>query len=118
MISDVLADLKGDSLLTTYINGRVYRGMLPPNPTYPLILFEANKEIQNTLSGESTLQKIVFEFEIHGRSYVETKNILGALTGALNTGTTYRHTMIAVDDGRYNDETEQYQLTAQASIWG
>lgn len=118
MISDVLADLKADTTLSTYIFGRVYRGMLPPNPTYPLILFEADKEIQNTLNGQSSLQKTVFTFEIHAGSYVATKNILGALNGALNTGTNYRHVMVAVDDGRFNDETEQYQLTAQSSIWG
>jgi hypothetical protein len=118
MISQVLADLKADLTLTSLINGRVYRTILPDNPTYPLVLFDVQREIQNTLSGESTLKKYLYDYVIMGGSYVECKNIYNALNQALNNGTSYTHTMLSRDDGNFNDETEQYILNAQSSIWG
>ena len=118
MISQVLADLKADSTLTSLINGRIYRSILPDNPTYPLVLFETEKEIQNTLGGESSLQRYVFDFMVMGASYVECKAIFNALNSALTSASGYSHTMLSSDDGEFNDEIEQYLINAQSSIWG
>lgn len=117
MISQVLADLKADSTLNGLINGRIYRSILPDYPTYPLILFETEKEVQNTLSGESSLQHNIFDFMIMGVSYVECKDIFNALNNALVVSNNFRHTMLSSDDGQFNDEIEQYVLNAQSSIW-
>lgn len=118
MISQVLADLKADSTLNGLINGRIYRSILPDYPTYPLILFETEKEIQNTLGGESTLQRYLFDFIIMGKSYVECKSIFNAMNNALFNSTNFSHTMLSSDDGQFNDEIEQYVINAQSSIWG
>jgi len=117
MISQVLADLKADSTLNGLINGRIYRSILPDYPTYPLVLFETEKEVQNTLSGESSLQHNIFDFMIMGVSYVECKDIFNALNNALVVSNNFRHTMLSSDDGQFNDEIEQYVLNAQSSIW-
>lgn len=117
MISQVLADLKADSTLNGLINGRIYRSILPDYPTYPLVLFETEKEVQNTLSGESSLQHNIFDFMIMGVSYVECKDIFNALNNALVASNNFRHTMLSSDDGQFNDEIEQYVLNAQSSIW-
>ena len=117
MISQVLADLKADSTLNGLINGRIYRSILPDNPTYPLVLFETEKEVENTLSGESSLQHNIFDFMIMGVSYVECKDIFNALNTALVVSNNFRHTMLAADDGEFNDEIEQYLLNARSSIW-
>ena len=118
MISNVLSDLKSDPGLIALINGRVYRTALPDNPVYPLILFDVQKEIQNTLGGESSLQRYVFDYIVMGASYVECKAIYNALNIALNSGTDYAHTMLNSDDGTFNDEVEQYVINAQSSVWG
>ena len=117
MISQVLADLKADSTLNGLINGRIYRSILQDNPTYPLVLFETEKEVENTLSGESSLQHNIFDFMIMGVSYVECKDIFNALNTALVVSNNFRHTMLAADDGEFNDEIEQYLLNARSSIW-
>lgn len=118
MISTVLADIKADSTLNSLLSGRVYRSLLPDNPVYPLILFETEREIQNTLGGPSTLQRFIFDYIIMGANYVQCKSIYEALDNALLASSNFKHTMLSSDDGEFNDEIEQYIINAQSSIWG
>jgi len=118
MISQIIADMKADAGLTALVGSRIYRGLVPQGTLFPLILFEANQEIQNTLSGPSSLQKYEFDYEIHAESYVSAKAILNALKVALSAGSGYSYTITFVDDGRFNDEIGQYTLTATINFWG
>ena len=120
MINEVLEDLKAYTPLTDIIGTRIYRGKVPASvtPVYPLIFFDADRAMENTLSGESSLQHYIFNFEVHASSYVVTKNIRWQLMNALVSADNYKAVNTEVTDDRYNDETDQYMLTVNVFIWG
>lgn len=116
-VQTVFNTLTAHSGLAGIVASRIYRGRLPQNPTYPLVLFRASEDPENHLTGESDLKHLEFEFECYATDYSQLENIKTQLQTALSTSLNFRAVCAGVADGDYQDATGNYSIFFDYSIW-
>jgi len=116
-VSTVLSYLNGYSGFNALVGGRVYRTKFPQNITYPSVLFEVNREISNTLGGETTPTKYQYNFKIHAKGYDSVESILTQLKAAISAATSFSGICLSVSDGEFQEEQVIYTMMVDFSIW-
>lgn len=113
-VQTVLTTLAAHGGLAGIVASRIYRGRLPKDPTYPLILFRAAEDPESHLSGESDLKHFEFEFELYAENYAQLEQIKTQLKEALSL---LDAVCTAVADDDYQDATGNYSIFLDFSIW-
>lgn len=114
---NIYSVLKADAALNNLINGRLYRGRIPQNAQYPLIMYHISQAPQNTLNTVSSLKKYSFEVEIYAPTYILCESIQVQLSSALNAATDFKTVCESITDDNYQDELGNYSIFVDYSIW-
>jgi len=112
----ILNTLTAHTGLAGLVASRIYRIRIPQNPTYPLILFRVSEEPQNSLSSSNDMNYEA-EFELYGASFSELENIKAQLKDALTNATDLKSVCTAVADDDFQDDTGNYSIFLDFSIW-
>lgn len=115
-VKTVLQTLKAHAGLSAIVGTRIYRFTIPQKPTYPLILFNADEQFINTLSGKSSLNKWLYTFELKAKNLSTLNNMAAQLELALNSGS-FSPVIDSVNDEEYEDDIENYTSLIEVSIW-
>lgn len=84
--------------LSPLVEGRVYPDVLPDDPVYPCIRYDASTESINTLCGQSELSRIRYSLHIFSRSVADAI-LLVAQVQATMRGFVFRNVPVAWMDG-------------------
>jgi hypothetical protein len=115
--TDIKTILDGYSGLTALVSTRIYVVKLPQLPTYPNVVLSYNREIENTLSGESSLEHLIMQVDVRDTSYSSVRSIVIQVKAAMAAATNLTSICITDEDLPYEDGVETYRTALRFSIW-
>lgn len=116
-VQNVLTTLTNHVGLAGLVASRIYRGRLPQNPEYPLILFRYSEDPENTTGGASSLKHYTYEFECYGADYQILENIKTELIDALASTSDFSSVCSGVADDDYQSDNGNYSIFLDFSLW-
>lgn len=113
----ILNHIKNDQNLKYLVGARIFRGRIPQNPRYPLIMYSTEKDNENSLSGNDGVIHYEFAFELYGRDYEKLEEVAAKLKTALSTSSTFKSLCVSEADDDYQDDNKLYSIFMDFSIW-
>lgn len=115
--TDVFTVLDNYAGLTALVSARNYIVKLPQNPTYPNTVVSFDRTIENTLSGETSLEHSELQIDCRATTYSEVRAVVIQVKAAMAASTTYQSICLTDDDLNFDDEIDTYRTVLRFSIW-
>ncbi len=116
-VSTIRTHLINDSALSALVSDRVYRKQIPQNSTFPLILFNSTDDPQSDLDGSTFGKHYEVEFEVYAPTLASADAVVSALNSALGSSSDFSSACKGVADDDYIDDTNNYSIFLDYSIW-
>jgi len=115
--TDIKTELDGYSGLSNLVSTRNYIVKSPQNPTLPYNVLTYNREIINTLSGESSIEHAELQIDIRAATYAVTRSVAIQVKAAMAAATGFTSTCITDEDLNFEDDVTTYRTVLRFSVW-
>lgn len=115
--TDIKTVLDGYSGLSSLVSSRNYIVKSPQNPTTPYNVLSYNRTIENTLSGESSIEHVELQIDIRAGTYAETRSVAIQVKAAMAAATTVTSICLTDEDLNFEDDVTTYRTVVRFSVW-
>ena len=115
--TDIKTVLDNYAGLSALVSTRNYIVKSPQNPTAPYNVLSYNREIQNTLSGESSIEHVELQVDIRATTYAVTRSVAIQVKAALAAATTVTAICLTDEDLNFEDDVSTYRTVLRFSVW-
>lgn len=115
--TDIKTILDDYSALSSLVSTRNYIIKSPQNPATPYNVLSYNREIQNNVSGESSLEKVELQVDVRADTYAETRSVAIQVKAAMAAATTVQSYCITDEDVNFEDQVDTYRTVLRFSVW-
>ena len=104
--------------LTALVSSRFWPLKLRQNAAYPNIVYQVERDIINTLSGESSIKHEDYQFDVRGETYDETRAAVIQLRAAMDQGSNNFKAICELDeDVQFEDAVQTFRTVVRYSVW-
>ena len=115
--ANIYTTLTNDVGVSGFVGARVYPMDLPQNATLPAITYtEVSNVPLNNLSGENVTQNSRYQFDCFASTFDSAEALGVLLKTAMESATLYTSIRLSRVP-LYDDESEQYRLVQDFSVW-
>lgn len=115
--TDIKTILDGYAGLSSLVGSRNYIVKLPQNPVYPNTVLSYNREIENHLTGESSLEHVILQVDIRDEDYSDVRAVAVQVKAAMAAATNVKSLCLTDDDLPHEDEVKTYRTVLRFSVW-
>lgn len=115
--TDIKTILDGYAGLSNLISTRNYIVKAPQNPTLPNNVISYNRDIINTVDGESGLEHVEIQIDTRALTYAETRSVAIQVKAAMAAATNIKSICLVDDDLPYEDGVDNYRTVLRFSVW-